>query len=88
MPGLGLDNVSGLGALGGPSGSLQSFGAYRMAGLGFGLPLSRLYARYFGGDLMIVNMPGYGVDAFLKLNVLGIEGKSEWKEDSVDGHTS
>lgn len=28
------------------------------AGLGFGLPLSRLYARYFGGDLRLVNMPG------------------------------
>lgn len=29
------------------------------AGLGFGLPLSRLYARYFGGDLRLVNMPGW-----------------------------
>lgn len=43
---------------------------WRMGGLGFGLPLSRLYARYFGGDLKLVSMPGYGVDAFLTLEHL------------------
>ena len=39
-----------------------------MAGLGFGLPLTRLHAQYFGGDLKLHPMPGYGTDAFLKLS--------------------
>jgi pyruvate dehydrogenase kinase 2/3/4 len=34
-----------------------------LAGYGFGLPLSRLYCRYFGGDLSIVSMEGFGTDA-------------------------
>lgn len=42
-----------------------------MAGYGFGLPISRLYARYFGGDLQIISMEGYGTDAYLHLNRLG-----------------
>ena len=29
-------------------------GPWRMGGLGFGLPLSRLYARYFGADASLL----------------------------------
>jgi len=38
---------------------------------GFGLPLARIYARYFGGELTIKSMEGSGVDAYLYLPVLG-----------------
>lgn len=38
---------------------------------GFGLPLARIYARYFGGELTLKSMEGYGVDAYLYLPMLG-----------------
>lgn len=38
-----------------------------LAGLGYGLPISRNYARCFGGDLTLMSMEGYGTDSFIYL---------------------
>jgi pyruvate dehydrogenase kinase 2/3/4 len=38
---------------------------------GLGLPLSRLYAKYFGGTLHLTPMEGYGTDCYVQLNRLG-----------------
>lgn len=42
-----------------------------LAGLGYGLPISRCYARFFGGDMSIMSMEGYGTDSFIHLPRLG-----------------
>eukprot|EP00540_Astrosyne_radiata_P019296 CAMPEP_0116828796 /NCGR_PEP_ID=MMETSP0418-20121206/3844_1 /TAXON_ID=1158023 /ORGANISM="Astrosyne radiata, Strain 13vi08-1A" /LENGTH=160 /DNA_ID=CAMNT_0004457703 /DNA_START=88 /DNA_END=570 /DNA_ORIENTATION=- len=42
-----------------------------LAGLGYGLPISRSYCRYFGGDLSVMSMEGHGTDAFVYLRRLG-----------------
>lgn len=49
--------------------NLTSFKA-PMAGFGYGLPISRLYAQYFGGDLKLISMEGYGTDVYVHLNKL------------------
>jgi hypothetical protein len=42
-----------------------------IAGLGFGLPLTRRYAEYFGGSFNVVSIYGHGCDVFLKLKNIG-----------------
>jgi len=40
---------------------------FRLAGWGFGLPVSRCYLEYLGGRIELRNMPGYGVDTIITL---------------------
>ncbi|CAL4137973.1 unnamed protein product, partial [Meganyctiphanes norvegica] len=44
-----------------------------LAGYGYGLPLSRLYARYLHGDLMITSSEGFGSDAIIFLKAISSE---------------
>ncbi|KAF5391736.1 hypothetical protein D9757_001648 [Collybiopsis confluens] len=48
-----------------------------IAGLGYGLPMSRLYAKYFGGSLDLLSLEGWGCDVYLKLRCLEEAGDSE-----------
>lgn len=44
-----------------------------LAGFGYGLPISRLYARYFRGDLQLYSMEGSGTDAVIHLKALSTD---------------
>ena len=45
-----------------------------IAGLGYGLPLSRAYAEYFGGGIEVRSAYGWGTDVYLKLKGVAVEG--------------
>eukprot|EP00929_Paragymnodinium_shiwhaense_P120445 TRINITY_DN92398_c0_g1_i1.p1 TRINITY_DN92398_c0_g1~~TRINITY_DN92398_c0_g1_i1.p1 ORF type:complete len:473 (+),score=94.09 TRINITY_DN92398_c0_g1_i1:55-1473(+) len=46
-----------------------------LAGYGVGLPLSRLYARYLGGSLHLMSLPGIGTSAYLYLKRVESEAR-------------
>jgi signal transduction histidine kinase len=58
--GSGLDALSS-GAVGGSS----------LAGLGYGLPLGRAYAEYFGGGIAVQSLWGWGTDVYVTLRGVG-----------------
>ncbi|KAJ5117028.1 hypothetical protein N7456_001376 [Penicillium angulare] len=59
-------NLRTLDTLAGPGGRLSS-----IAGLGYGLPLSRAYAEYFGGSIAVQSLWGWGTDVYLTLQGVG-----------------
>ncbi|KAH6629408.1 branched-chain alpha-ketoacid dehydrogenase [Boeremia exigua] len=59
--------MDALNAMTGPGGD----GAHSLAGLGYGLPLGRAYAEYFGGGIEVKSLWGWGTDVYLKLRGVG-----------------
>lgn len=51
--------------------SSTSNGGSSIAGLGYGLPLSRAYAEYFGGGVAVQSLYGWGTDVYLRLKGVG-----------------
>ncbi|KAI1493564.1 branched-chain alpha-ketoacid dehydrogenase [Biscogniauxia mediterranea] len=51
--------------------SAASSGGSSIAGLGYGLPLSRAYAEYFGGGIAVQSLYGWGTDVYLRLKGVG-----------------
>ncbi|CAL3973133.1 unnamed protein product [Diplocarpon coronariae] len=52
--------------------------------LGMGLPLSRIYAEYWAGNLEVHSLEGYGTDAFLQISKLGNKNEQLTKRASID----
>ncbi|CAL8304842.1 unnamed protein product [Lota lota] len=56
-----------------PSPQLGDDARTPLAGFGYGLPISRLYAKYFQGDLQLYSMEGHGTDAVIYLKALSTD---------------
>jgi signal transduction histidine kinase len=64
--------MDALNAIAGPGGD----GTNSLAGLGYGLPLGRAYAEYFGGGINVQSLWGWGTDVYLSLRGVGrVEGR-------------
>ncbi|XP_053452290.1 pyruvate dehydrogenase (acetyl-transferring) kinase isozyme 1, mitochondrial isoform X2 [Nycticebus coucang] len=56
-----------------PRPRVETSRAVPLAGFGYGLPISRLYAQYFQGDLKLYSLEGYGTDAVIYIKALSTE---------------
>jgi signal transduction histidine kinase len=69
------DKLSGGGGSGGMNAldviSGGAGGGSTLAGLGYGLPLGRAYAEYFGGGIAVQSLWGWGSDVYLSLRGVG-----------------
>lgn len=52
--------------------------------LGIGLPMSKIYAEYWAGNLELHCLEGYGVDAFLQISKLGNKNERLTTRASMD----
>ncbi|NWS43207.1 PDK1 kinase, partial [Probosciger aterrimus] len=70
-----------------PRPRVETSRATPLAGFGYGLPISRLYAQYFQGDLKLYSLEGYGTDAVIYIKALSTDSierlpvynKAAWK---------
>lgn len=60
----------------------EGFQSFRdqFSGGGYGLPIARLFARYFGGEVTFISLEGSGSSAFIQAHRLGT------KAEVVPGH--
>lgn len=47
-----------------------------IAGLGYGLPIARLYAKYFQGNLALASVEGLGTWAYVSIQVIRSQSSS------------
>lgn len=66
-PGVWKASDHGLSVIAGAGGDA----VHSIAGLGYGLPLSRAYAEYFGGGIAVQSLWGWGTDVYLSLRGVG-----------------
>lgn len=66
LPGSANGSIDALNTISGSGGNGSS-----IAGLGYGLPLSRAYAEYFGGGIAVQSLWGWGTDVYLTLQGVG-----------------
>ncbi|KAF9181517.1 hypothetical protein BGZ51_005390 [Haplosporangium sp. Z 767] len=62
-----LQPADSMTVMGGLASEAKDYLDLPLNGSGHGLPLARLIARYFGGDLSLISMEGYGTDSYLSL---------------------
>ncbi|KAK9460663.1 histidine kinase-like ATPase [Lipomyces oligophaga] len=61
------DRDQGFKTINTPPPSVTGTGGSSMGGLGYGLPLSKAYAEYFGGKIELESIFGWGTDAYVTI---------------------